>query len=368
MNRAVVPLFAWAWLSVALASEVPISEDSLLVEIDDTIATTYLNPFGGAGTAAIDTNFNAVVNQNLPMKRMAEPDPTEVARTMMANPGKTQAPIVLTLAHANSGAQSREPEAILDSAGATPFREARVEGQSAGEPVLAPRGTRAEIPLAERFVTRSLDRNTAIIVLYVDGGGPSQFDWSQEELENTAEGMVNMLVDVLNMAHSYGIDMTFHYVPSYMQIESEPILNGSGIYYGSADAWEEGDLDPWRSEVIGNVEWIGGQRYAPNLRGFFDYIGDVSNYTECSQVATIFVINSDTVKYHITGQPPDWAAGWDFNYRFSKPYCTVERTGTTMNEANFRYVAMHELFHLFGAADEYDGSSDCVDQANCGSI
>ncbi|MEP0827805.1 MAG: T9SS type A sorting domain-containing protein [bacterium] len=160
--------------------------------------------------------------------------------------------------------------------------------------------------------------------------------------------------------------MSFNWVPSYVQVESEPILNASGIVYGSAAAWEEGDLDPWRSEVIGNVEGPEGQRYAPNLRGFMDYIADISKDTRCSQVATIFVINSDTVKYHITGQPTNWAAGWNFDYRFSKPYCTVERTGNTMNESNFRYVAMHELFHLFGAADEYDGSSDCVDPANCG--
>ncbi len=216
MNRAVVPLFAWAWLSVALASEVPISEDSLLVEIDDTIATTYLNPFGRAGTAAIDTNFNAVVNQNLPMKRMTEPDPTEVARTMMANPGKTQVPIVLNLSHANSSAQSNEPETILDSAGATLFREARIDGPLAGEPALAPRGTSAEIPLAERFVCRSLDRNTAIIVIYVDGGGPAQFDWSESMLASTARQTVYMLTDVLNMAHSFGIEMTFYLIPSYV--------------------------------------------------------------------------------------------------------------------------------------------------------
>ncbi|MEP0827806.1 MAG: hypothetical protein HRF51_04725 [bacterium] len=179
LNGAVMPFFAIAALSMTFASEVPVNEDSVLFKIDDTIATTYLNPFGRVGTAAIDTSFNAVGNQNLSMTTMSEPDLTEVARTMMANPGKTQGPILLRLSSLNQSSLQSEPEVMLDSFGATLFREARLDGELSGEPQLAPRGASAEIPLAERFVCRSLDRNTAVIVIYVDGGGPAQFDWSE---------------------------------------------------------------------------------------------------------------------------------------------------------------------------------------------
>lgn len=173
---AVLPLFVIVSPSLTVASGAPANEDSLIVNIHDTIATTYLNPFGRAGDIVRESSLVATANQNIPLTPMTEPNLAEIARTMMADPGKTQVPIVLNLSHANSGGQQSEPEGILDSSGAALFREAHIDGPLAGEPTLVPRGSNAEIPLAERFVTRSLDRNTAIIVIYVDGGDPSQFD------------------------------------------------------------------------------------------------------------------------------------------------------------------------------------------------
>jgi len=169
-----------------------------------------------------------------------------------------------------------------------------------------------------------------------------------------------MLQTIIDKAHSFGIDVTLPIVWAYPQINSEPTLSPSGIYYASTSLWGENDLDQWRSEAIGALG------YSPNLRGLFDLAKYLSKGSGCSQVATIFVINSDTLKTHSNGSPINWAADWDFDYRYNKPYCTVERRGGGISDVAFKGVAMHELFHLFGAPDEYDGSSDCADQANCG--
>ena len=224
-----------------------------------------------------------------------------------------------------------------------------------------PRDERStEIPMAERFLTRSLDRNTAVMFLYIDGGGPTQFNWNQTMIDSARSKSAQMLQSIVDKAHSFGIDITLTMLYAPAQIASEPVLCPSGIYYASTSLWGENDLDQWRSEVIGALG------FSPNLRGLFDMAKYISNISRCSQVATIFVINSDTLKTHSNGSPINWAADWDFDYRYSKPYCTVERRGGAISDAAFKGVAMHELFHLFGAADEYDGSYDCSDQANCG--
>ena len=171
---------------------------------------------------------------------------------------------------------------------------------------------------------------------------------------------------IVDEADSFGIEITAWAYITFVSIASEPILSPSGIYYASTSLWDENDLDQWRSEAVGAVRTPEGNSFSPNLRGLFDFAKYESKKSGCSQVATVFVINSDTLKTHSNGNPINWAADWDFDYRYSKPYCTVERRGGAISDAAFKGVAMHELFHLFGAADEYDGSYDCADQANCG--
>jgi hypothetical protein len=372
MKKTLLALIAAGALAGSISSreiQSSVEKDSIVAagarQADvDTFIATYENPFKSVDQdSALDLTNSSDNNQGR-------------IHIISADSGlgvSTCLPNVLYMGevisyHGENGGENGEksifPEKCQGDLSGVKFIEARPSEASASEypdpERLLHDKSSAEIPLAERFVTRSLDRNTAVVFLYIDGGGPAQYDWTSAMKDTTYNKSIQMLQQVVDNAHKYGIDITITAIWAFVEIPSEPVLCPAGLYYGSADLWGENDLDVWRSEAIGAFG------YSPNLRGFFNMIKDASSASHCQQVATIFVINSDTLTHHTNGSPLNWAADWNFDYRFSKPYCTVERRGGAISDVAFKGVANHELFHLFGAADEYDGSSDCADQADCG--
>ncbi|MEW5925706.1 MAG: hypothetical protein AB1746_17115, partial [Candidatus Zixiibacteriota bacterium] len=204
----------------------------------------------------------------------------------------------------------------------------------------------------------SLDRQVIFSFVFIEGNGPAKYDWTDERLEYSIIQAEMSLDNIIDEVYRHGIKLKLYRLYSVIPINYEPIYETSGIEfapYVSIDG-----LDPWRSAAIGNLG------FDPNLEGLYDFNIKQCSHDGASEGAICFVVNFDTSMTNTSGQYADWACGWIPDYLVNKPFCTV--SFNTQDSLVLMEKMMHECLHLFGAADEYYFSGDCLDPTDCSDL
>ncbi len=128
----------------------------------------------------------------------------------------------------------------------------------------------------------SLDRLTSFTFVFVEGNGPSEFNWIEDSLNFMAEQANLAVNDLVSAAAASGIYIKAYIILRMVGIGYEPCLetNGTEYYHYTVEG-----LDPWRSAVVGAMG------FEPNLRGLLNM--NIANKADvgCAEGVTCFIIN-----------------------------------------------------------------------------
>ncbi len=200
----------------------------------------------------------------------------------------------------------------------------------------------------------SLDKVTNLTFLFVNGGGPEEYDWSEDTLTAIVNQSVSVVSDIIGRAYAYGIRLHIDMRFILLNIDYEPALMTNGREYYSLG--EVNGLDPWRSATIGALG------FESNLLGLLRSNVTFKGQKADAEGAICFYINLGNMTLHSNGDSPSWSTEWDESYYSSGGFCTV---GVVKNDGSRKSVIARQLLRCFGAAGETAGDWHCDNPNPC---
>lgn len=208
--------------------------------------------------------------------------------------------------------------------------------------------------LPQRNFTRHFSNEMGIVFVIVDGGDPV-YDWTQEMVDNTIEQDIFALNHLAWMCeeadnqYGGGFPVTFHTVFEKVDIPNEPI---KGIRKGDWFIQANQALMNTGADYhgINNITWYYGGLFGVDQMGVVYTINNTHPDSTGPQGDCLWFMDG----------PVDWAAMWDTCWVVGGMHAMVGIGGGSSGLPQLqKWVNVHEILHIFGAADEYIDGYTC---------
>jgi len=216
--------------------------------------------------------------------------------------------------------------------------------------------------LSDRFTSEYMIGRVAVGIVIVEGNGPPQLNWTQQELDSVTTQITWGLDWLANKASESNSNVCWFYDWHYsVPVPEEPIMGPSGSDLSDQDA-----VISWIGYAIqalgynpGSHVWspfVGWWVFTDGVSAIYSYVHNIRRTNKTDWAFAMFVANGDT----FTDGLYAWAMGWNDRHFLGLPigrdhggpYLVMTRDNKVFGLDDMWHVVAHESFHIFGPVDE----------------